>query len=274
MNMESLSDIQAWEAGLTPLMEGIGEEVAQHVDAHNSGVRKFLEGIGPVVEVALKAQKRLDRYVASKFSVFEYFRENENIVSAIFADLLRPDGSHGQGTKFLGLLLKEIDRHGNDKRVGDHKEIRNISDYRELEPCEVITEYVIMENRRIDITVRIGDHNDEDSSKWIGIENKPWTIEQPDQLKDYLEFLHKQEDDKACILYFSGDGSESRTIPASKEKFYLTVPYRRSGDGPSVEHWVEECAKSCEAENVRWFLKDLLRYIHKTFHEAETLDDE
>ena len=226
-----------------------------------------------MVEVALKAQKRLDRHVASKFSVFEYFRENENIVSAIFADLLRPDGSHGQGTKFLGLLLKEIDRHENDKRVGHKKEIRNISEYGELEPCEVITEHAIMQKRRVDITVRIGDSNDEGSSKWIGIENKPWTIEQHGQLKDYLEFLHKQ-DDKACILYFSGDGSVSRTIPACKEQFYLTVPYRRSGDGPSVEHWVEECAKSCEAENVRWFLKDLLRYIHKTFHEAETFDDE
>ena len=48
------------------------------------------------------------------------------------------------------------------------------------------------------------------------------------------------------------------------EDHYLTIPYGRTKNGPSVAHWVAECHARCEADNVRSFLKDLL-----TVHRAD-----
>ena len=195
--------------------------------------------------MAVAAQRQLDRVAATGFSVFHYFKENENLLSGIFADLLRPDGSHGQGTTFLRLFLEEIDRRDGKACI------RSCGDYGVLERCSVYTEYPTSERRRVDIVLKI-------ENMWIGIENKPWAFEQPDQLQHYLEFLQRK-DKQACVLYLSGDGASATTI--KDENHYLTIPYGSTKNGPSVAHWVAECHARCEADNVRSFLKDLLKYI-------------
>lgn len=129
---------------------------------HRAGMRVFFAGLTPAISVAVQAQKVLDRVAATNFSVFHYFKENENLVSGIFADLLRPDGSHGQGTAFLQLFLQEIDR-------GDRPALRRYRDYGSLERCAVYTEYPTSAGRRVDIVLKLED-------KWIGVENKPWPV--------------------------------------------------------------------------------------------------
>ena len=227
------------------------EQTAEKASArqHEAGLHAFFAGLAPAVSVAVAAQRRLDRVAATRFSVFHYFKENENLVSGIFADLLRPDGSHGQGTVFLRLFLEEIDRGGKEC-------IRSCGAYGDLDRCAVYTEYPTDEGRRVDIVLKL-------DNKWIGVENKPWAGEQPDQLQHYLEFLQRK-DAEACVLYWSGDGASAKTI--KDEDHYLTMPYGRTKNGPSVAHWVAECHRLCEAESVRWFLKDLLKYIERMFY--------
>ena len=215
-------------------------------------MRTFFAGLAPAFSVAVQAQKVLDRVAATNFSVFHYFKEDENLVSGIFADLLRPDGSHGQGTTFLRLFLREIDR-------GRRPAFRRSGDYGSLERCAVYTEYPTHEGRRIDIVLKLED-------QWIGIENKPWAVEQDDQLQHYLEFL-RQKDAQACVLYLSGNGDDAKTI--QDEDHYLTIPYGRTKNGPSVAHWVEKCHRHCDADKVRWFLKDLHEYIERIFYAEE-----
>jgi len=240
--------------------EGVGEALGP-----------FLQGIGAVVESVRTAQVRVDRVAATRFSVFGYFRQNENILSAIFADLLRPDGNHGQGDSFLRLFLQEIDRFRNDGHA-----YRRADEYCEaFSACAVETEHMITTHddperrfRRIDIVLQIGE-------AWIGVENKPWADEQDEQLKDYAEYLHGRDgralgrDRRACVLYLSGDGSPPRTLPKCKRPYYRLVAYREMGAGPSIEHWIEQCLVQCEAENVRWFLKDLLAYVCRMFRHGE-----
>ena len=227
------------------------EQEVQRADEakHRAALRVFFAGLAPAIEVAVNAQKVLDRVAATKFSVFHYFKENENLVSGIFADLLRPDGRHGQGTAFLRLFLDEIDR-------GDKACIRKRGAYGSLDGCSVYTEYPTSSGRRIDILIKLGD-------KWIGVENKPWAYEQPNQLRDYLEFLRRR-DDQACVLYLSGSGERSTTI--EEDSHYLTIPYGYRQRVPSVAHWVAECQRRCEADKVRWFLKDLHEYIGRMFY--------
>ena len=209
--------------------------------------------------MANEAQKRLDRVAATGFSMFHYFKENEQRMSAIFADLLRPNGSHGQGTVFLELFLEEIDRGGKDS-------IRKRNCYGSLEQCSVYTEYATSERRLIDIALKVG-------NMWIGIENKPWAHEQPEQIQHYLSFLH-QEDERACVLYLSGSGEDAETIEEDKRQHYLTIPYGYSNDNaPSVAHWIAECQSRCEADKVRWFLKDLQGYVKRMFYVASPSEE-
>ena len=219
----------------------------------------FLTGVGAVVDGVRSAQDRVERVAATRFSVFEYFRENENILSTIFADLLRPDGRHGQGDRFVRLFLEELDRN----RAPEHAYRKAAAYGTRTDGWTVETEHLVVWHedparryRRIDIVMRCGD-------AWIGIENKPWTDEATDQVKDYAEYLERR-DAHACVLYLSGDWSDSK-IPEERRPYYRLVGYRERGRGPSLEHWIDACRGHCEAESVRWFLTDLLGYLRRSF---------
>ena len=220
-------------------------------------MRTFFGALGPIRDVAQKAQNVLDRHAATSFSVFHYFHESETDLSRIFASLLDPDGADGQGDLFLSLFLKELQRSEN----GDARGLLRHFEYTGGEQCSVWTEYVIRNQRRIDIVLELpGD-------RWIGIENKPWAGEQEDQLKDYLgALLSKSGTRNALVVYLSGTGSEPTTAPEEHRDHCVTMSYRDYSDGsPSLEHWLRNCYEKCEAERVRWFLKDVLEYVRRTF---------
>lgn len=205
-----------------------------------------------MVNIAKRVQAELDRTAATKFSVFEYFEvpKPEEALSDIFADLLNPAGTHGQGDRFLRLLLDEV-------KLGDFS--RSC-----LQKCKVSREYLTNERKRIDIVLEMPDN------RWLGIENKPWAAEGEKQVRHYLEYL-QSKDANAWILYLSGDGSPPTSLRGCVDKNCRTVPYRASGsESLSVENWIRQCWRECEAERVRWFLKDLLAYIQRSFKLSET----
>lgn len=146
--------LQRFFDGLAAELAAVREAEEKDKAEHRAGLRAFFAGLAPAVAVAVQAQKALDRVAATNFSVFHYFEVNENLVSGIFADLLRPDGSHGQGTTFLRLFLQEIER-GRPK-------CRRHGDYGSLERCAVYTEYRTFKGRRIDIVLKL-------ENKWIEI---------------------------------------------------------------------------------------------------------
>ena len=247
-------DTQAHSASLQDLMDGLSNQVSFLGNSHRRGLRNLLTGIGPVVDMATTAQARVDLVAATRFSVFEYFKENENILSSIFADLMCPAGTHGQGTTFLEHFLRLVDRTSGTKNI------RPRQAYGDLRGFEVYKEYAIDHGRRIDIVLR-------ESGRWIGIENKPWASEQDDQLGDYLAYLQRL-DCRSCVLYLNGKGEEANTIPPERAESYLMVPYKDRGSGRSVSSWIEDCLKSCRADNVRWFLRDLRDYIDREFEDS------
>lgn len=216
----------------------------------------FFSGLSPAVDIASRAQKEMDRWVATKFSIFDYFHERETDLSRVFAGLLTPSGAHGQGDRFLSLFLEEI--------LPLLKEtLPEYSLPSDLHKCEVDLEYSTHERRRIDIVLKMPDNN------LIGIENKPWAEEQERQVEAYLEFLQSEakEGGIAWILFLSGDGNDPETLPEdlALRRCCQTVPYRKNSTGGSLENWIKHCWKACEAERVRWFLKDLLEYFQRNF---------
>ena len=240
--------------------------VKQHA-MQQSELRGFFAGLGTAVDIARQAQEELDRITATRFSIFRYFKTGELDLSRIFADLLDPSGRHGQGDRLLRLFLDML-----PKTDGFSSEMINQLCSCNLQECRVRREMKTQEHRQnapgsIDIVLEMPD------DLWIGIENKPWAEDQDDQMGFYLRDLEKRGTGR--MLYFSKDGKNPTEWPKLKpvdRDRCLTVPYPRGNDGsPSVERWIEECRKKCEAEVVRWFLKDLLKFIRRKF-EFRTTD--
>lgn len=260
------SAVENYEAELAGFFADLGQKINGAVTDHEVELTNFFAGLGPMVNIAKRAQAELDRTAATKFSVFEYFKVPEETLSDIFADLLDPDGTHGQGDRFLRLFLDKIPSLRGDpsRKLGCDF---SPSDRRD---CKIRREYSTEERRRIDIVLKMP------HGRRIGIENKPSSGDLKNQIADYLKEL-KRRDKEARVLYLSGNGKDPEafslpTDPNDRARC-VTVPYR-GGESPSVENWIRQCWKECEAERVRWFLKDLLEYIQRSFRPLETPDNE
>ena len=244
------------ETELKDFFGNLDRKVDRTVDrttkAHRDELTSFFSGLGPAVDIASRAQQEMDRRAATKFSIFDYFHERETDLSRIFAGLLDPSGAHGQGDRFLSLFLKEILPLLKETLPG-------YSPPSILHEYKVHLEYPTDKGRRIDIVLEMPDNH------WIGIENKPWAEDGERQVEDYLKYL-KKKSSNAWLLYLSGDGEDPKLSDESKlPEHCKTVPYRKNSNGGSLENWIEQCWRDCEAERVRWFLKDLLEYIHQKF---------
>lgn len=220
----------------------MNQETPQPANGDYAG---FFSDAAQVLGIAKQAQANLDHKAATGFSVFDYFRAYENDLSKVFAGLLDPRGGHGQREAFLRCFLDEL-------KLGGYPSAD--------ESWNVYVEYAVLGSRRIDIVL----NHPQPEQRWFGIENKPWAGEQHDQIRDYLAAL-RRKDGNARICYLSGSGKPATTVDDGDKGQCLTVPYRKHDKLPSVEGWVERCLLVCEAESVRWFLKDLLKYVRYRF---------
>jgi len=192
------------------------------------------------------AKKKMDVYLSSDFNVFKLINPDENKLSDIISDLLDSSGNHGQGDLFLREFLSVANI--TKKHNSDYKVLR-----------EDTTTYITHANRRIDITIDIGEWG-------IGIENKPWAFEQKDQVKDYQEHLDKKYSGDFILVYMTGDGSDPDSIDEElknlllDQKKLIIFPY----PGQLID-WLRRCQKECESDKYRWFLKDFIEYIDTNF---------
>ena len=250
-------DVSAYTIDLSTFFGGLAKETESAMSFHTVKLQAFFTGLAPAVRIAERAQAELDRRVATRFSLFDFFYERETDLSRVFGGLLDPSGTHGQGDTFLRLFLDEV------RNVLRYK-VRGRFPAGNLRHSQVFLEYPTDKGRSIDIVVRVHGYT------WIGIENKPWGPEQHNQVSDYFEYLQNISSD-AWLVYLSGDGKLPKTLPKNPKESVRcpTLPYRGAERGsPSLEKWVEKCRTECEAERVRWFLTDLLEYIRKWFEPA------
>ena len=263
MNIGAERDGSGHSTGLSAFFRDLEIKTNLAASAHKADLQSFFTGIGPAVRIARHAQAEIDRRAATRFSLFDFFHERETDLSRVFGGFLDPGGTHGQGDTFLRLFLDEI----REVLVAEARERFPAGNLRD---SRVYLEHHTDTGRSIDIVVRVrGD-------TWIGIENKPWAREQPEQVSDYLKDLRRRAgevtDSGAWLVYLSGDGKPPKTGPddAKEQMWCPTLPYRGTAPGsPSLENWVKKCRTECEAERVRWFLTDLIEYIRKCFEPAD-----
>ena len=193
-----------------------------------------------------QAKKRFAANLAPEFSIFDYLRADEMALSSCIAGLLDPSGNHGQGSVFLRDFLEKI-----------RPDVEWIKLIKRHESCVVTMEKKANDQRRIDVHLTFDEG-------FIGIENKPWAGDQPNQLLDYAEYLRgsalapKRE---WLLVYLSnGDPSEKSISLKERHDLYSAGSFQILGYQTLIE-WLERCRAKSKAPNVSMFVEELIKFV-------------
>lgn len=188
------------------------------------------------------AKKRVSSQLAPDFQIFGFLRNDEMGISACLANLLDPQGNHGQGAIFLNLFL--------------HQVVGTPTRFMAPEDCTVSTEKQANGQRRLDIHLAF-------QNGVIGIENKPWALDQKDQLEDYANYLRGHAGERQwLLLYFSnqppsmGSIGPQRLASLQSTDNYIQVSFSQITD------WLDACAGKAKALTVRVFIEQLVKFIN------------
>jgi hypothetical protein len=155
-----------------------------------------------------------------RFNIFNIVGVNhyENTHSAIIAEFLNPEGSHGLKEKFLTEFVKQ-----------------NLPESFTFncKSANVQTERYLGNFGRVDLIIE-----QKDKKKSILIENKIYADDQDEQLKRYNKYANnKYSKDNYIILYLTLDGTEASDKSCGDIE-YSTISYSNN-----IINWLEECAK-------------------------------
>jgi hypothetical protein len=201
------------------------------------------------LQYAKSAQKQLDAQLATRLNIIrDFVGPDENRITDIMADLLDPEGRHGQDRVFLESFLKGVQL---PELVAEG--VKSIS-----------RERFTNNGRRIDLLIEF------ESGRALAIENKPFAKDQLKQISDYCDELAQKFAPGYTLFYLtpSGQSPPSDSIEAGKRDSLLRqrtlrcISYRME-----IVNWLESCVRECKAEKVRWLLRDFAEYV------AEFVDD-
>ena len=241
------------EEGIKEFFEGASNLLKEY-ELDKRSLDNFFSNLRFRLDIFQTTKKQTDVYLASDFNIFDYIDPDENQISDIIRDLLDPRGKHGQDDIFLNEFLKliEITENYNAQKVNLSRE----------DP----TSYIMKSQRRMDIAI------DFDKEFGIVIENKPWTGEQKDQIKDYRENTDRKYKGKYFLIYLSRDGSHPISIEPDIRKTLESEGKLKTISYPiEFKNWLESCYKECKAEKVRWFLRDFIKYVERKFKIQECI---
>lgn len=215
----------------------------QRIDT--SDVHEFFFDMGSRLESAEAEQRQIDQKLATRFNVFHLIEPDENKLSDLLADLLDPEGSHGQGEQFLRLFFEKL-------RLCDAQDLRRIATVRR----EAATHSIIKHRRRIDILIEAG--------ALVAIENKVDSLEQPDQVKDYLEHLRqcaRGRSNQTALVYLTPNGRKPSSLAETMvDELTATGALHCWSYPKELSTWLKACRQTCEAERIRCFLSDFIIY--------------
>ncbi len=179
--------------------------------------KNFKELISQVNEI-IKKYENISKQSGENFNIFKVIRKErkEFVHTFILSDLLNPKGSHGQGSTFLEIFLKQLNIS---------LDIDSVQVKAEKYIGEINNEYT--EGGRIDIFIADAKKN------CIVIENKIDGKDQHNQLLRYYNYC------KYNVLYLTLDGREPEKISYGNlklnEDFHL-ISYKTH-----IIEWLEKC---------------------------------
>ncbi len=118
----------------------------------NNSIGQFFSDLQFRLNIIKHHKLQSDRYLATDFNVFSYIYDDENTLSDIIADLLYPDGKHGQGNKYLLAYLDSLSKFsGNVKNIAAFETIVNANNGNIKVFREKLTDNIQNDQRRMDI---------------------------------------------------------------------------------------------------------------------------
>ncbi len=203
---------------------------------------------------AEQAEKR--RLSAPGFSVFDFIKPTENVLSDILAFFLDPSASHGQGPLFLRTLIGLL-------------QPALLVDCDKATVAREARTYTIPNNRRlIDILIAL-------DGFVLAIENKKFTGEGRDQIRDYCQHVQRIAGSRPfCLIFLNRTGAEAVSIPEKyarelKDRKQL-VSWSWEKDIPSL---LRESGRMCESAKIRHFIEDFETYI-QTYLATQSANNE
>lgn len=189
----------------------------QNISVSEAG--KFLAMVKSVIDRS-NTSKEESRKRGEQFNMFLACGVNhyENTHSNILAELLNPQGNHGQSDLFLKEFLKVVEDKVSELDLDTSK-------------SEVIREKDTG-NGRIDILIQ-------SSQKAVIIENKIYADDQWQQLIRYNEYAKKHFSKGYVILYLTLEGVEANEN-SGKDIEYITISYKED-----ILNWINRCAILC-----------------------------
>jgi hypothetical protein len=215
-------------------------------------VESFLKHVHGLLKGMRAAKASYAPRFAPDFNALRLLEPDENHLSVIIAELLKPSGRHGQGKLFWELFLKAMSLgEGFDGFVPKDVEIEARTDRRAGSG-----------SRRIDILATDGG-----GVRALAIENKPWATDQAGQVRDYLAYLDGKKFDHYVLVYLQGDGN-----PPSEDSISLDERKKAEDEGHLVVRsyedlmsWLQQCLFQCPAPRVSDFLRQFVEYIEFEF---------
>ncbi|MYF11962.1 MAG: hypothetical protein F4229_13420 [Gammaproteobacteria bacterium] len=259
------------------LLRGLARTLREVRQANVQNLDRMFRSLGARLATARRIEAELDRVVANRFNPLDYLRTDELGLSRILADLLDPNGPHGQGAAFLAKFLERIRHLLPDKSLPPLKP----------DLVEVHRERLIQidSDRRLDVSIEISGSDVEPLC--IAIENKPFAADGEGQVEAYLKFLRCRYPKRFLLIYLSPHGgppsAESLPTGACTDGLATLSYGRRSelgsrGTPPrlpfALTDWLRECALACPVDRLRWFLRDTENFCHRTFGGAMATDTE
>ena len=194
-DMQALQRPSAWPQEVDPMSNA---EQTLGLDSHcyqRQDLDAFFDGLAVRRAVFQDAKQQMDRYIASDFDVFSYMKVEERRLSHILGDLLDPKGPHGQGDTFLRKFLHLIDCETGYHSGDDVTVCREVATYR-----------IQRTQRRLDVLIDI--RRDGQSREGIAIENKPWALDQDEQIAAYIAHLAgSYSNGHYRLIYLTPDGA-------------------------------------------------------------------
>ena len=215
--------------------------------------RRFFEGAKQGLAIWRQATANLDLHLARRFTFFYFIDLDENRMSDVFAYLLNPDETHGQGELFLREFLSDVPLKWLPESDWSRVSIGR----------EVITSRIENWNRRIDIEIAF-----QIANSWaaIAIENKPWAGDQDRQLSDYARHLESMYEGRFKLIYLTPKGEEPSEASISpeerkKRKDENQLDCASIRNWASDKGWLQRAESKVKAERVRWFVSDFRKAL-------------
>ncbi len=225
------------------------------MNAVQQHVTSLLTSISRWNEVTSLAKSRYQADLAPDFNLMDWLKNDELALSRYLRFLLSPDETHGQSTLFLEGFLSIVEKKGHGSPVEVHRE-RN-------HKVRIDYEVIIENGRKIDLLLT-------SPTGMIAIENKPWAVDQENQLRDYALWLSKQKRPWKLIYLCNhepGEWTLPENTPEILKQNILTISWHE------VVEWLNDCALYVRAGTVRIFVESFIKYINQTVNGEFVMDN-